>query len=113
MIMNRKFVVQTTKGANMRKGVAEGRAASIEFNLKALLSLESKGFKYVQIKGFSGDMHYDYITPQMLVLVPMKELPTDPAKKDIYEPIGSKLLHQWATEDNDRIAIVISNQQMN
>jgi hypothetical protein len=97
----------------MRKGIAEARNATIEFNAKALDSLQSKGFKFVQIKGLTADKHYDYVEPHCLVLVPMKELPTDPLKRDIYEPTGSALLYQWASEKNEYPEIVIANNYPN
>jgi hypothetical protein len=31
----------------------------------------------------------------------MKELPLDPAKRDIYEPINSDILKQWALDVSD------------
>lgn len=92
----------------MRKGIAEGHGTS-PFTLKALDKMESDGFKFVQVKGLTMDRHFDYIEPQMLVLVPMRELPTDKEKKDIYEPLPSKLLKQWATEEGDGIQILVAN----
>jgi hypothetical protein len=97
----------------MRKGIAEARSATIEFNKKALDQLQSKGYKFVQVKGLTVDKHYDYVEPHFLVLVPMKELPTDPLKRDIYEPIGSELLYQWANEANEYPEIVIANNLYN
>ncbi len=97
----------------MRKGIAEARSATIEFNRKALDQLQSKGYKFVQVKGLTVDKHYDYVEPHFLVLVPMKELPTDPFKRDIYEPIGSDLLYQWASEENEYPEIVIANNLYN
>jgi hypothetical protein len=31
----------------------------------------------------------------------MKELPVDPTKRDIYEPINSDILKQWAMDISD------------
>jgi hypothetical protein len=93
----------------MRKGIAEGRSGTIVFNQKSLDNLESKGYKFVLVKGFTTDNHYEHIDPHCLVLVPVKELPTDPGKKDIYAPIGSDILHQWANEKDSTIEIVIAN----
>ena len=92
----------------MRKGINDGRG-TVQFDLKTLEKLESKGYKYVQIKGLTLDKHYDYIEPHFLVLVPLKDLPTDPNQKDIYEPIGSKILQQWAKEKNEHFEVVISS----
>ena len=90
----------------MRKGIAEGQGA-MRFDLKTLAKLEGRGYKYVQIKGLTVDKHYDYIEPRFMVLMPLKELPADPDKKDIYEPIESKILQQWAREENDHFEVVI------
>ena len=90
----------------MRKGIAEGQS-NIHFDLKTLKDLQKKGYKYVQVKGLTTDKHYDYTDPQIIVLVPLKELSSDPNKKDIYEPIESEILEQWATETDDNFEIVI------
>ena len=97
----------------MRKGIAEAKAATIEFNVKALDCLQSKGYKFVQIKGLTMNKHYEYVEPHYLVLIPFKELPTDPFKRDIYEPIKSELLYQWASEVNEYPEIVIANYLSN
>lgn len=97
----------------MRKGIAEARKATLEFNVKSLDKLQLDGYKFVQVKGLTMDKHYDYVEPHILVLVPMKELPTDPFKRDIYEPIKSELLYKWATEVNEYPQIVISNNSFN
>lgn len=93
----------------MRKGEAEKKPGLLEFSVKALNSLQKRGYKFVQVKGLTIDNHYDYSDPHMLVLVPLKELPTDPVKKDIYEPIKSELLYKWAAEKNEYPEIVIVN----
>ena len=85
----------------MRKGIAESRMANTQLSLKALQALEQKGYKYVQIKGLTADKHYDYVEPYYWLLVPMKELPVDPTKRDIYEPINSDILKQWAMDISD------------
>jgi hypothetical protein len=93
----------------MRKGVSEGRAAKITLSKKSLASLESNGYKFVLVKGLTIDNHYDHVDPHYLVLVPLKELPADPGKKDIYAPIESEILQQWANEKNGTVEIVIIN----
>lgn len=92
----------------MRKGIAERGSTPRPLTKEALAKIEKEGYKYVQIKGLTFDKHYEYVEPHYLVLVPMKELPTDPAQKDIYEPIASKILQQWATEKNDVLEILIA-----
>ncbi len=93
----------------MRKGIAEGQAATTPFTLKSLRKIEDAGYKYVQVKGLTADKHFDYIEPHVMILVPMRELPTDQDKKDIYEPVASKLLQQWAAEEDERFPIVVAN----
>ena len=93
----------------MRKGLAEAQG-SVPFTLTSLKKIETDGYKFVQIKGLTMDKHYDYIAPHYLVLVPMKELPKAQDQKDIYEPVPSKLLQQWAADgDDDTLEIVIAN----
>ncbi|MBP9097341.1 MAG: hypothetical protein KBF74_00890 [Ferruginibacter sp.] len=92
----------------MRKGITEAKNGSTIFNVLALENLISKGYKFVQIKGLTLDMHYDYVEPHYLLLVPFRELPTDPLKKDIYEPLNSELLYKWATEKNEYPEIIIA-----
>lgn len=93
----------------MRKGIAEGQAATTPLTLKSLRKIEDDGYKFVQVKGLTSDKHFDYIEPHCLILVPMKELPSDQDKKDIYEPVRSKLLEQWAVEDDENFPIVVAN----
>jgi len=93
----------------MRKGITESRAGTTEFSKMALDNLQSRGYKFVQIKGLTIDNHFDYVEPHFLVLVPFKELPTDPMKMDIYEPIKSDLLYKWAAEKNEYPEILIAN----
>lgn len=93
----------------MRKGVTESRLRTTEFSTMALDNLQSRGYKFVQIKGLTIDNHFDYVEPHFLILVPFKELPTDPMKMDIYEPIKSDLLYKWAAEKNEYPEILIAN----
>ena len=93
----------------MRKGIQEGITGTVPFNITSLQRLQSNGYKFVQVKGLTIDKHYDYVEPYFLLLVPLMELPTDPFKKDIYEPISSKLLIKWAGETNEFPQIVIAN----
>jgi hypothetical protein len=93
----------------MRKGISEGQA-STPLTVKSLKKMEAEGYKYVQVKGLTMDKHFDYIEPHIMVLVPMKELPTDQAQKDIYEPVNSKLLQQWAAEETEGFSIMIADR---
>ncbi|HKP32967.1 MAG TPA: hypothetical protein VJT83_09575 [Chitinophagaceae bacterium] len=85
----------------MRKNVAEGSRHTVPMTVSLLQSLEKKGFQFVQVKGFTSDKHFDYVDPRVFIMVPMKELPTDPLLKDIYEPINSELLKRWASENDE------------
>ena len=81
---------------------------AVELNAGILKSMEKEGYRYVQIKGFGADRRYDYLAPRFLLLVPLRELPTDPREKDIYEPIPSSVLEQWANESDDRFKIIVA-----
>ena len=94
----------------MRKGSIDGQLATTPLSLRALKMLESKGFKFVQVKGLTLDKHYDYVEPHFLLLQPIRELPTAQSEKDIYEPIGSDLLKQWANDINSATEVFISNK---
>ena len=97
----------------MRKAIAESKIGGLVFNEKTLDQLQLKGYRFFQIKGMTVDNHYEYIEPQVMVLVPMKELPTDPYKRDIYESIQSELLYKWAAEPNNFLQIIISSELNN
>jgi hypothetical protein len=92
----------------MRKGIAEGQAATTPLTLTSLRKIEDQGYKYVQVKGLTADKHFDYIEPHVLILVPIKELPSEQDKKDIYEPVPSKLLQKWATEEDEHFPIMLA-----
>lgn len=92
----------------MRKGISEVKSGTIALTVEALDNLKSLGFNFVQIKGLTIDNHYDYVEPHYLVLVPMRSLPTDKMKMDIYEPIQSDLLYKWAAEVNEYPEILIA-----
>jgi hypothetical protein len=57
---------------------------------EAIHTLEEKGYRYLQVQGFTIDHHAEYVEPHYLMLVPFKELPMD-----VYEPINSPLVHEW------------------
>ena len=81
---------------------------STRLSVKALANIEKKGYKYVQVIGLTMDRHYDYVEPYFFMLVPCKELPTDPARKEIFEPVDSELLRAWAREKNDDTQVFIA-----
>jgi hypothetical protein len=92
----------------MRKGITESSLPTTRLTLESLEKMEQAGYKYVQVKGFTSDKHYDYVEPSFLLLVPMKELPKDQQNKDIYEPLSSGLLQQWANDETAANDIVIA-----
>ena len=94
----------------MKKSIKESAAGNIPFSAESLDKLQDKGYKFVLVKGFTIDKHYEYVDPSILVLVPIKELPSDPMLKDIYEPIESEILYRWASEKNEYPQIFIANK---
>lgn len=74
----------------------------------SLQNLRKKGFRYVQVQGFSPDKHLDYMEPRYFVLVPLKDLPTAADQKGIYEPIESKILTEWANSGDEGFEVLIA-----
>jgi hypothetical protein len=93
----------------MRKAILENRAETIAFNQKAIDKLESEGYKYFQVKGFTIDNHYEHGDPYYILLVPIKSLPVEQGKKDIYESLNSEILQKWVTEENEYPEILITD----
>ena len=75
---------------------------------QAITTLQEKGYKYLQVQGFTMDHHAEYVAPHYLMLVPMKELPMD-----IYEPINSDLVNEWInnTNNKDRLEIFLAGSK--
>lgn len=69
---------------------------SIRLTHQTLQELKDKGFRYVLVKGYIPDRRHAYIELNHFVLVPVTELPVDPGKKEIYAPIDSEILLDWA-----------------
>jgi hypothetical protein len=95
----------------MRKAIRENRSGTIMFNQKAINKLESEGYKYFQVKGFTIDSHYEYVDPYYILLVPIKSLPSEQGEKDIYESLNSEIFQKWVTEENEYPEILIANNQ--
>lgn len=91
----------------MKNETKENFGTTAPFTLAALETLKSKGFQYVQVKGFTRDRRLDYMEPHFLVLIPLKELPAG-GNIEIYESINSKLLLEWAAHPRDRMEILVS-----
>jgi hypothetical protein len=91
----------------MRKSIRETGEARTLFTTTILQELKDRGYRFVLVKAVTLDNRYDYIEPHHLVLIPIKQLPTDQSEKDIYEPIDSPILLQWAGEKDPDIKIFI------
>lgn len=77
---------------------------------EAIHILQQKGYKYLQVQGFTLDHHAEYVEPHYLMLVPVKEFP-----KDIYEPINSELVNEWIANANnsDRLEVFLAGTKTN
>lgn len=72
-------------------------ASGIRLTKESLQQLKDSGFRFVLIKCYTTDRRVDYMDLSYFTLEPVKKLPEDPAKKEIYEPIGSAILMEWAS----------------
>lgn len=68
----------------------------IKLTEKILQLLKEKGFQYVLIKGYSLSKKTDWIELNAFQLTPVRELPLDPAQKEIFAPVDSEILLEWA-----------------
>lgn len=68
----------------------------IKLTDKTLQDLKNKGFRYVLIKGYTPAQRNDHIELNQFILVPVRQLPEDPAEKEIFAPIDSEVLAYWA-----------------
>jgi hypothetical protein len=91
----------------MRKAIGDSRGADIPLTLDVLQNLIDSGFRFVQVKGVTADRHYEYIEPDCLILIPIRELPADESGKDVYEPTDSELLQSWATEKDPAVRVFV------
>jgi hypothetical protein len=80
----------------MKNDTARQFANKVPFTEKALQALITKGFRYVQVKGYTWERESDYMEPHCFMLVPLKDLPTEDENRDIYEPLNSQMLRSWA-----------------
>jgi hypothetical protein len=72
-----------------------------------LQQLKDKGFHYVLIKGYSVHKKVDYIELDTFRLIPVKELPQDPAQKEIYASLDSDILLEWTSAGTGSIEAFI------
>lgn len=82
-------------------------------SFEALNTLQEKGYRYLQIQGYTLDHHPEYVEPHYLMLVPIKELSANREKMDIYEDINSDLIKEWvkASDNNDRLEIFLADRK--
>jgi hypothetical protein len=92
------------------KGMEVPRPA-IKLTNQSLQQLKDSGFRFVLIKGYTTDRRIDYIEVNYFTLVPVKDLPEDPNKKEIYESIDSEILMQWASFPDDGAKVIIEMEQ--
>jgi hypothetical protein len=95
----------------MKNEIRDGFGATTLFTIAALEALKDKGYRYVQIKGFTADKKLDYMEPRYWVLIPMKELPAGKGEIEIYEPINSQTLVEWATHPHDGMKVLVCNNK--
>ncbi len=74
---------------------------------QSLQQLKDRGFRFVLIKGYTLDGRVDYIELSYFSLTPVINLPDDPTKKGIYEPIDSTILMEWATFPDEGLKVII------
>lgn len=74
---------------------------------QSLQHLKDSGFRFVLVKGYTTDRRVDYIELNYVTLTPVKNLPTDPNKKEIYEPIDSTILTEWASFPDEGFKVII------
>jgi hypothetical protein len=82
-------------------------SATIRLTKKSLQQLKDLGFRYVLIKGYTPDKRFDYIELNYFTLLPVMELPEDPAQKEIFAPIDSEILDEWASQPDNGIKAFI------
>jgi hypothetical protein len=70
------------------------------FTAALRLQLQKDGFKYVQVKGYSGDRRLDYIGTSLVILIPIRYLAENGMGSGIYESLDSPLLDLWVVDDS-------------
>jgi hypothetical protein len=89
----------------------ENSRSAITLTKQSLQQLKDSGFRFVLIKGYTTDRRIDYIEVNYFTLVPVKDLPEDQNKKEIYESIDSEILMQWASFPDDGAKVIIEMEQ--
>jgi hypothetical protein len=76
--------------------MAQSKSA-VRLTDQTLQQLKDKGFQYVIVKGYTPDRRLDHIQLNHFILTPVVTLPTEPGEKEIYAPIDSEVLADWAS----------------
>jgi len=84
----------------------KNEGTALRLTATRLQKLKDQGFRFVLIKGYSLNKRSDYIELNHWVLVPVMQLPEDPAQKEIYEPIDSEILLEWANATDGILAFI-------
>ena len=90
----------------------DNSGSDIRLTQQSLQHLKDSGFRFVLIKGYTTDRRQDYIELKYFTLIPVRDLPEDPNKKEIYEPIDSNILADWARSPDEGLKVVIELAQM-
>lgn len=93
----------------MKSKLSLRQAPRLPFNTQKLQELIRKGYKFVQVMGLTADCHYDVTQPHCILLIPLRELPRDNARKDVYEPIDSEIIAAWAENVSDYVPVTVSS----
>ena len=79
---------------------------------EALSNLQQKGYKYLQVQGYTLDHHPEYVEPHYLMLIPIKDLSVKREQMDIYEEIDSSLIKEWVKAGNsNRLEIFLADRK--
>lgn len=69
--------------------------------------LKDRGFLYVLVKGYTLDRRLDYIQMNHFTLLPVVELPPEPGAKEIFAPVDSEILMEWANSADKGLEVYI------
>lgn len=75
--------------------------SAVRLTNQSLKQLKDKGFQYVLVKGYAPDRRNSYIELNHVILVPVMELPVKPSEQEIFAPIDSEILMDWANSSDE------------
>lgn len=79
----------------------------IRLTNRTLQALKDNGYQFVLVKGYGFNQHPDYLQLNYFTLVPVKTLPQEPGEKEIYAPIDSEVLTEWANSPDNELEAYI------